>query len=150
MTLCRSPSRIHKLVGHFSKSADHHNRTVGRCSLHYLACSANRSGILYRSTAKLHHDAFQLRIHQFPTEVRLNVHFVSLVCVVESMSQIKNPPASCFWRWVLSAAISLSCSAHQAPSPRRHVIRVDVAIVVIRLAFWELEFIGARCFRTAI
>ena len=29
-------------------------------------------------------------------------------------------------------------------------VDVDVAIVVIRLAFWELEFIGARCFRTAI
>src|SRR5947199_5867668 len=119
MTLCRSPSRIHKLVGHFSKSADHHNRTVRSCSLHYLACSANRNGILYRSTAKLHHDAFQLRIHQFPTEVRLNVHFVSLVCVVESMSQIKNPPASCFWRWVLSAAISYELLSSPGALPQK-------------------------------
>ena len=32
-------------------------------------------------------------------------------------------------------------SAHQAPSPRRHVIRVDVRIDVIRMAFWEVRVI---------
>jgi hypothetical protein len=40
------------------------------------------------------------------------------------------------------AANTLFCSAHQAPSPRRHLIRVDVPVLIgiIRLAFWEVGF----------
>ena len=89
ITSCGSISRPEELVSDLGQRTNNHNWVISQASIHDLAETADRRRILHRSTAKLHD-------HASRSFVAVSMHLAHQI----SPREIKNPPASCFWRWV--------------------------------------------------
>src|SRR2546429_7489078 len=89
ITSCGSISRPEELISDLGQRTNNHDWVISQASIHDLAETADRRRILHRSTAKLHDHA----LRSFFGVTGQFAHHVS-------PREIKNPPASCFWRWV--------------------------------------------------
>src|SRR6266702_5535842 len=89
VTSCGSSARPEELVSDLGQRTNNHDWVISQASIHDLAEAANRRRILNRSAAKLHD-------HASRSFVAVSMQLAHQI----SPQEIKNPPASCFWRWV--------------------------------------------------
>src|SRR5437773_8236861 len=89
ITSCGSSARREELVSDLGQRTDNHDWVMPQPAIHNLAEAANCGGVLNSSAAEFHDHA----LRSFCGVTGQFAHHVS-------PREIKNPPASCFWRWV--------------------------------------------------
>src|SRR5207245_10069705 len=99
VTSCGSSARREELISDLGQRTNNHDWVISQASIHDLAETADRRRILHRSTATLHD-------HASRSFVAVSMHLAQQI----SPREIKNPPASCYWRSVCVSPANLSCS----------------------------------------
>jgi|ERR1700756_3036426 hypothetical protein len=89
ITSCGSIARREELISNLRQRTYNHDWVISQPAIHNLAEAANRRRILNRGAAKLHD-------HASRTSIAVSMQLAHQI----SPEEIKNPPASCFWRWV--------------------------------------------------
>jgi hypothetical protein len=141
-------SRFQQLIGHSGQRTDHDHRLRAESAPHDTDEPADRGGILYRRAAELHHHQLIASLESALPRSSGSLFADMFAHMSSSVSQFwgKEKPTARSLLAVGSGDSLKIALLHPIPSSRRHVIRVDMPVLVdvTRFAVWTRMLMKSR------